>query len=183
MSKFRIGDNVIVKETGNFGVIKGREIVPLEGKKNRIEYVVKVGNGYENWKCYTKNELEKVRKKEEKKVYPKLVIDAENGYKVTVVALIETIRDFYDFGYPYEDIEIPVIIKHCRLSIGYSIYNPEDEYDEEMGQRIALHRAKTNSFSTLYADTKAEFTKDTVSALLYSKGKYIADNVAKFIKA
>lgn len=181
MSKLKIGDNVIVKETGNVGVVKGREIIPTEGLKNRIEYVVRTGNGFENWKAYSKNELEKLPVKEpSKKVYPKLVIETEGGYKVTVVALIDS-KENIDYIYEDEDF-LPICSRTYRLRIGYSIYNPCDDYDEAIGERIALHRAKTDWFSCIHTRSKAEFTKETVSALLYTKGRYIADNIKKFVE-
>ena len=39
--KLKVGESVRVNETGEYGVIKGREVVPMEGKRIEIQYVVK----------------------------------------------------------------------------------------------------------------------------------------------
>ena len=45
MSKLKINDKVIVKESGKTGVVKGRDVVGLPDGKVRVEYIVKTGDG------------------------------------------------------------------------------------------------------------------------------------------
>ena len=67
------------------------------------------------------------------------------------------------------------------MSIGYAIYNPNDEYDEDFGIRIATHRAKKKPFCNILSDFSGEFNKETIDALLKVKGEYIANNITDFI--
>ena len=88
MSKIKINDKVIVKATGKTGVVKGRDVVEIPDGKIRVEYIVKTGNGFDNWATFKKKELEKVVSVKTEKAVPTLVVDAPNGYKVTLVAIV-----------------------------------------------------------------------------------------------
>ena len=67
------------------------------------------------------------------------------------------------------------------MRIGYAIYNPDDEYDNTVGVRIATHRAKKSPFCHLISDFSGEFNTETVDALLRVKADYIVRNIDKFI--
>lgn len=180
MSKLKIGDKVIVKVTGEVGVVKSREVIDLSDKRVKVEYIVKTGNGFENWMSYTKNELEKVDNRPENKSIPTLVVDAPNGYKVTLVALVQNetvLKDSYDADGYYA----PYARKGKDLKIGYSIYNPNDEFDRKIGVRIATHRAKTSPFCHLISDFNGEFNRETIHALLRVKADYIVHNFSNFV--
>lgn len=181
MSKLKINDKVIVKESGKTGVVKGRDVVELPDGKVRVEYIVKTGNGFEKWGTFKKNELEKVVPVKTEKAVPTLVLDAPNGYKVTLVAIVrnETVwKDSFDDNGYYS----PYARKGKDLTIGYAIYNPNDVYDPDMGIRIAKHRAKTSPFCHLISDFNGEFNKETIDALLKVKGDYIVENIKHFIE-
>ena len=60
MSKLKTNDKVIVKATGKVGFIKGRDTIDLGDGRVKVEYIVKTGDGFDNWNTYSKNELEKV---------------------------------------------------------------------------------------------------------------------------
>lgn len=180
MSKLKVGDKVFVY--GKIGTIKGREVIEQPNSKVRIDYVVKTGEGFDNWGVYTRKELKKVNNAPKKKQLPTLVVEAANGYKVTLVALVEkhtVLKDVFvnDEGFFNQLIEK----KGRKLSIGYSIYNPNDKYDPEFGIRIALHRAKHTPFCYMTSEFGGEFNKETVEALLKVKGEYIAKNIEDFI--
>lgn len=180
MSKLKTNDKVIVKATGKVGVIKGRDMIDLGDGRVKVEYIVKTDNGFENWNTYTKNELEKIRPTNENKGIPTLVVDAPNGYKVTLVALVtneHVMKDSYD----EEGYYTPYWRKGKDLKIGYAIYNPEDEYDYDFGVRIATHRAKKSPFCHLISDFNGEFNTETVNALLHVKADYIVRNIKNFI--
>jgi len=182
MSKLKINDKVIVKENGKVGVIKGREIKQLTDGKVKIEYVVKTGEGFDNWKAYRKNELERVNPIKTEKKLPTLVVDAANGYKVTLVALLKKQNTWKYYGGDNEfDFGTPYLKKGKELSIGYAIYNPNDVYDQKLGVSIATHRAKRKPFCNMTSDFGGEFNKETVEAILKVKGEYIANNIDKFI--
>lgn len=173
MSRFKVGDNVIVKATNEVGVIKGRDTVDTKDGKIRIEYIVKTGNGFDKWGSYSKKELKRVSGQYVQKKPSVVVVDAPNGYKVTLVGVV-TPKDFYDYSiYFYR--------KGKELNVGYSIYNPEDEYDYEYGVKKALHRAKRESFCHMESDFNGEFNEETVNAILRVKGEYIVRNIEKFI--
>jgi hypothetical protein len=182
MSKLKINDKVIIKSTGAVGFVKGREVKETGNNRIEVEYVVKTDEGFNNWKAFKKNELEKVVPSKTKKAVPTLIVDAANGYKITLVAIIrnETVwKDSFDIDGNYH----PYSRKGKDLTIGYAIYNPNDSYDPDLGIRIATHRAKTAPFCHLISDFNGEFNADTVKALLAVKGDYIAKNIDKFVKA
>lgn len=180
MSKFKTNDKVIVKATGKVGVIKGRDTIELGDGRVKVEYIVKTGDGFENWNTYSKNELEKVLPNHKPKAYPTLVVDAPNGYKVTLVALVTNERVLKD-AFDKDGYYAPYLRKGKDLKIGYAIYNPEDEYDYEFGVRVATHRAKERPFCHLISDFNGEFNTETVDALLRVKADYIVCNIDKFI--
>lgn len=182
MSKFKINDKVIVKENGMVGTIKGRDQIALPDGKVRVEYIVKTGEGFDNWNKYSKHEIAKVGKDEINKPLPTMVIDAPNGYKVTLIALVhsETVwKDDWDKNGFYS----PYRRKGKELSMGYAIYNPNDEYDPVMGISIAKHRAKVSPFCHLVSDFNGEFNRETIDALLKVKGRYIANNIENFVRS
>lgn len=180
MSKLKINDKVIVKESGKVGVIKGREVHELIDGKVRVEYIVKTDEGFENWIPCTKKELEKVQPKKTKKTIPTLIVDAPNGYKVTLVAVVRNEVVWKD-DYDEDGFYSPHARKGKDLKIGYAIYNPKDEYDPEFGVRIATHRAKKSPFCHLISDFNGEFNAETINALLAVKGDYIVRNINHFI--
>lgn len=55
--KLKVGQNVRVKETGEIGVIKGREVIPMQDKHIKVQYVIKLGEGIANWKAFDKRIL------------------------------------------------------------------------------------------------------------------------------
>lgn len=179
MSKFKIGDKVIVKSTGKVGIIKGREVHEMENGRVAIEYVVKTGEGFQNWNAYGKKELAKLNLYDNEKAVPTLVVDAPNGYKVTLVALTkrENVWNTFDDGFN------AYYRRGKRLCIGYAIYNPNDTYDEELGFRIAKHRAKKKPFCDIISGFSGEFNKETIDALLKVKGEYIAAHIDDFVKS
>jgi len=180
MSKIKINDKVIVKATGKVGVIKGRDTIDLGNGRVKVEYIVKTGDGFENWNIYSKNELEKFLPTNEVKTIPTLVADAPNGYKVTLVALITNERVLKD-AYDEDGYYTPYWGKGKDLKIGYAIYNPNDEYDHAFGVRVATHRAKKSPFCHLFSDFNGEFNTETIDALLHVKADYIVHNIDKFI--
>ena len=177
MAKFKINDRVRIVATGEFGTVKGREVTatPTEEFPNKvkIEYIVKVGEGFANWKVYTKNELDVVREGEAQgRVYSK-VYDVVDGYKITMYTRVESewglMRDVIDYS------------KERHLYMGYAIYSPADTYDENVGIRIARKRSRTCPFCHMASVFNGEFNAATVEALMDVKADYIKNNFDKFI--
>lgn len=168
MTKFKIGDHVKVKATGEFGYIKAREATPIDGsEKINVEYIVKIGDGFKNWKAFTRKDLEIVPKEENKPNEIVKVYDVVDGYKITLYAKV--IKN--------NDIFMP-----CKqLFIGYSIYSPSDEYDEKLGMKIARRRSKTSPFCQMESSFSGEFNKLTVINIMDAKADYIKNNFDKFI--
>lgn len=180
MSKLKINDKVIVKESGKTGIVKGRDVVNLSDGKVRIEYIVKTGDGFGNWGTFKKSELEKVVPNKEKKPVRTLVVDAPNGFKVTLVAVLRN-EEVWKDGFDEDGFYTAYKRKGKDLTIGYAIYNPNDVYNPDMGIRIATHRAKVSPFCHLVSDFSGEFNKETINALLTVKGEYIAKNIKDFV--
>ena len=168
MSKIKVGDNVIVKESNLQGVVKSREIILNDKDFPKIEYVVKLGDGFEHWGSYTRKELKRNNKPLEvkPKKYPFYHLKtAWNGYIVITVGIL---KDFSNFGF-------------YRLTVGHAICNPNDEFELEKGIKIASRRAKKQWFSRLLSNNRRDFTKETIEAIIKTKCEYIANNIQNFV--
>lgn len=190
MSKFNVNDEVIVVATGEKGVVKAKEVTTAnDGNKKHItiQYMVKVGEGFSNWKVFYRRELQKAVKMEEatESKYLTKVYDTPNGYKVTLVALADTYK-YFEGDEVYDEVErqwehIARLCKGKRLNIGYSICNPNDEYDIKVGIKIAKKRLHSRPFAHMVSKFSGEFNKETVIAIMDAKANYIINNIDKFI--
>lgn len=173
--KFKINDRVRVVSTGETGTIKGREITPVEGTNRvKVEYVVKVGDGFDNWKAFSRKEIEPTQKADTKTphTYVKLY-DVVDGYKITLYAVTERHKAF---KFLFDELN------RSSLRIGYAIYNPVDVYDENVGIKLARKRSRVSPLCTMYSDSYGEFNKDMVYSIMDTKADYIKNNLDKFIK-
>lgn len=60
MAKFKINDSVIVIANGQRGTVVCREEETDEkAKRTKVTYLVKLGNGFENYRVFSRNELKK----------------------------------------------------------------------------------------------------------------------------
>lgn len=67
------------------------------------------------------------------------------------------------------------------LKLGISICNPADEFDETIGKRKALARARAND-PVLWAAHSGVINTTMVKALLQQEAKYLKDNPENFIE-
>lgn len=198
---FKIGTQVRVKETGEIGVIKGREhITNQENEHVRIEYVVKLGEGIEKWKSFSRRELENYTSEnnDDKTVYPQ-IITAQYTYNkrtLVMVGLVEKVKfDTYvksnvmwedeeggSSSYPKTEMFVHQPFKGKCLSIGWAILHPDDEFDVFVGEKLALRRAKEHPISRLYSSFNGEFNTDMVEEILQNKSEFIFENIDKFVK-
>lgn len=178
MSKIKVGDNVLVRETGEEGVVKGRDITVNDDGTFKIEFIVKKDNGFANWQSYDRKELKRNNKRKPLKP-KKLPIYAtrttEDGYKIVVIGLLQESNTdyYYDLGICY--------FGYYALSIGYAICNPNDDFDLKTGIAIAKHRAKKTPFAKYVAGWRKDFTKETIDAIVNVKANYIAAHIEDFI--
>lgn len=69
------------------------------------------------------------------------------------------------------------------VSVGYSVCNPEDTYNEEKGKNIAYHKALGNlSNPVLCSPVNGIINKTLIKALLKQEVKFIKDNPERVIK-
>lgn len=185
MSKFNVNDEVIVIATGEKGVVKAKETtVATDGSKHTtIQYMVKVGNGFSNWKVFYRRELQKVPKvAEDNNNYITKIYDAPDGYTLTMVAQTKTNRHCDYLPSNEEPFEFDFVkSKEKKLNISYSICNPTDAYDEKIGISIAKKRLSTRPFAHMSSKFSGEFNKETVEAIMDVKAKYIINNFSKFV--
>lgn len=59
-----------------------------------------------------------------------------------------------------------------KLSLGFSICNPDDKWDEELGKKIALGKAMKRPSRVLYASHASMINTDVVNALINQEMKY-----------
>ena len=166
--KLKVGESVRVNETGEYGVIKGREIVPTDSKRIEIQYIVKTGEGINKWKAYSKKELSPIVKTNTEvypKVYTNMFIDDKTDRELMLVAIV---------GKNYVD--------HKVLRMGYALRHPHDESNTKMALKIAKHRAIERPICILESHYKGEFNEDTVNSLMSAKARYIFTHLENFVK-
>lgn len=182
MAKFNVNENVIVNATGQKGVVMCRETVRIpDTNRTKVSYLVKLGDGFENYKEFTRKELSRVpvvtvpNYKEKTKI-----IELPSGIVITIVTQVEkVIKDWwFDELTDTEHYE-----REKTFKMGIAIYNPTDEYpyDKEVGIKIARHRIETAPFCSLKARFLGEFNDYTVDALIEAKARYIVENIDSFI--
>lgn len=175
MAKFNVNDNVIIRENNKLGTIMCRdEIKDKENKRTEIRYFVKFGHGSENHQWFNRKELTKYvpQEKNNKRIKTR-IYDISNGYRLTLVSIVETINKY--------DQTITYFPKERSLRIGYALCNPNDQYDENIGFKIAKHRAYNQPFTHIVARFTGEFNEATTEAIMDVKAKYICENLDKFI--
>ena len=179
MAKFKVNDSVIVVATGQRGTVVCREEEnDKEARRTKVTYLVKLGAGFENYKVFSRNELTKVVPTITEMPSYVRVYDAPNGFKVTCVAFVKTNCLGWDFDVKDSKFHQE---KERNLRIGFSFYNPDDEYVPELGFKIARHRAETRPFCNLKAKFLGEFPADTVYALMDAKAKYVVEHLDTFV--
>lgn len=180
MAKFKVNETVCVKDTFESGVIKSIERVVTPNGETKVEYVVKHGEGFSNWKKYNRKQLEHFNDKKTKDEQFDYWVEEtpDSLYKILLVGIVDK-EEVQGYN---SDLD-RFYIRHGRiLSIGYSICNPSDKYNFGQGLRIAKHRSKKCPFCKLTSAFGGEFNHETVMALLEVKGKYIAKNIEKFVQ-
>lgn len=69
-----------------------------------------------------------------------------------------------------------------ELTIGASICHPKDEFNEEVGIKIAKSRIKSgNDCGSIYTNSPTMLTEDAIMAELLVKLSYICTNIDEFI--
>ena len=166
--KLKVGESVRVNATGEHGVIKGREVVPMEGKRIEVQYVVKTGEGINKWKAYSRKELSPIVKTNTEvypKIYTNMFVDDKTGRELMLVAIV---------GKNYIDRKV--------LHMGYALRHPHDESNTKMALKIAKHRAIERPICILESYYKGEFNEDTVNSLMSAKARYIFTHLENFVK-
>lgn len=163
--KLKVGQNVRVKETGEIGVIKGREVIPMQDKHIKVQYVIKLGEGIANWKAFDKKDIELVvsNKNEYPKMYTKRY--TQDGRDLTLVGIVD--KDFYNMK---------------NFVIGHALRHPHDEVNMTLAYRIAKRRAWHRPVCNIVSYLKGEFKDETVNALMDVKAKYIFEHLENFVR-
>lgn len=79
----------------------------------------------------------------------------------------------------WDSWDVATLVK--SLSLGISICNPEDEFNEEVGKAKALSRAK-NSTPVIYATKPGVINTTLVKALMRQEADYLKNNPDIYIK-
>lgn len=190
MSKIKIGNQVRIKATGGLGTVMGREERKLPDNKISVEYVVKTGDGFENYNVFLRHQIEKVKPVEETNVntvYPKiynLEHKCNDGRTLILTGVVDTYYDNVGDFESYRTSRLIEIMKVKRkaLLVGYAICHPDDINDKEVGSKIALKRAYKKPISIMYSPFTGEFREDLVTAILQVKAKFIEENIDRFLE-
>lgn len=76
----------------------------------------------------------------------------------------------------YEEIDCPKSVR-----IGVAICNPKDEYDKELGAKIAINKARKATNYALYATLPGMINTAVVEALVDQEVKFIIGNPSRVI--
>ena len=63
-----------------------------------------------------------------------------------------------------------------RVSLGFSVCNPEDTFNEELGKTIALGKAEKRPAGVLYATTAGMINTDLVESLITQEMQHFENN-------
>lgn len=176
MAKFHVNDNVVINENGKQGVIVCRdEVRDKQTNRTEVKYFVKFGDGLNNYGWFNRKELSKhvVVEVANKRIKTR-VYDISNGFKLTLVSVVETLDG-------WDENSITIAEKERSLRIGFALCNPLDEYNENVGFKIAHHRAYAKPFTHMVARFTGEFNEATVEAIMDVKAHYICENIENFI--
>lgn len=164
MSKrIKCGAKVRVKSTNEIGVVKGREVVKVDDKRVEVQYVVKLSEGFQNWKAFDKKDIETIKKEN---VYPKEYMKTyvhENGRVLTLVALVAKLS---------RNIRV--------MNMGFAIKHPNDSNNTKLAERIARRRCSSRPICDLTSYGN-EFKDDMVTSIMDAKSRYIFNNIDKFV--
>ena len=69
-----------------------------------------------------------------------------------------------------------------NLKYGFSICHSEDTFNEEVGKKLALKRAKKSPMGELETKYITTLCKDQINLILYGELKHIINNIDKYIK-
>ena len=180
MSKIKIGDKVIVKATNNVGTVISRELTRLDGKKVKVEYVVKTGDGFESYKAFDRKEIKRVPTQAniaEVGTYPRIYVHEHKCADGRTLQLVGVVDTFHEYSFAALKS-----VKKKYLSIGYAICHPSDDNNGDIGANIALARAYDKPLAYLETPFTGEFRKDFVIAILQSKAKFVEENIERFIE-
>lgn len=93
----------------------------------------------------------------------------ELGYlSVTPVSYQVTLDDGFSTEIQEEVVKV--------VKIGHAICNPTDKFDEELGKKIAIGRARKNSNCALYATQLGYINTKMVRAFLEQEAEYFKNN-------
>ena len=174
MAKFKVNQQVKRNSDGVIGTVKAKEI-ERNSNTTVVKYLVDFGGGIENWQVVTRKDISSIinqfANNKEVRFYK-----IDDSKVLTMVANVknENVYDEDYLGFYKTKLKI--------LTIGYSIYNGIDEFDETIGIKIAQHRCKKNPFTRMVSTFSGEFPKDTVVAIMDAKAKYITDNIDRFYR-
>ena len=180
MAKFNVNQSVIRVSDGKYGVIRAREVKSVENYTD-VKYLVDFGDGIEKWVVCNKKDIVALPRETKKPEYIVKTYEAGDRKVVTMAAYVEIVKNEGGFVDEFGDY-LPYTSKGKILSIGFSIYNGTDDFDQKVGEKFAKHRCKTNPFTTIASSFTGEFNKETIEAIMDVKAKYIIENIDRFYR-
>ena len=155
MAKFKVNENVVRVSDGKIGTIKAREITQMSDSDS------------------TKQSTN-----------VKYLVDFGEGIENWSVVTRNDIQKMKTtkFVYDMDGLYAAKKTHGKKLSIGFSIYNGSDVYDNEIGRKIAIHRCKKNPFTTMTSGFSGEFNLTTVESIMDAKADYIIKNIDNFYR-
>ena len=191
MSKrFKIGDTVaLVSDNKKRGVIKDKFVKQISDNETKVTYLVKFGNSLNDYKEYTRKEIENLSfKKENNEVVSVYSTLETNNRKVIVCGVMKVVKDMpnikmyiskhdevlKDFSYTPDETE------YTMITLGHAICNPEDVQDFETGYRIAYQRAMKRPFASFTMSNKC-LSRETLETICEDNCHYVINNLKNFI--
>lgn len=113
-------------------------------------------------------------------------IDYTGTEKTFIMAAIsKDTSDILSVAVTNTDREYLAELTNKCLMLGLSVCNPKDEFNEEIGKRIAKGKAlnRKSRVSTLYSTDKGLINTSVVKAILKQEAEYLKQNPGNYIKS
>lgn len=107
-------------------------------------------------------------------------VDENGDTRHFVIAAVSEVLPTEDISYEvtyYDEYDADVVdyvVKSLRL--GWAICNPIDEFNEELGKRIAVGRALKNQTAALYSTKLGYINTKVVKAFLEQEAQFFKEN-------
>lgn len=104
----------------------------------------------------------------------------ENEYDIAE-DIVDVVDEFDEHKVVQGVLTYPTKKRKRTLTYSFSICHPDDEYNEDIGVKIAMRRIKRNPLGRLETNLITTLCKDQINLILFGELNYVIDNIDKYI--